>query len=113
MPVRSQGRRGNRADERHRPKQKTAEKVSPTAENGEQWRHAKMFPSGDSSYKLPAGTLFRVVLNVALHQRPRTSQRTFPKTKRRVSHHGVRIRMAATRARKSSLYLSSSSEPAQ
>src|ERR1039457_2582390 len=58
MPLRSQGRRGNRADDCHRPKQKTAEKVSPTAENGEQWRHAKIFPSGDSSYRLPAGTLY-------------------------------------------------------
>src|ERR1019366_2276347 len=82
MPLRSQGRRGNRADERHRPKQKTAEKVSPTAENGEQWRHAKIFPSGDSSYRLPAGTLFRVVLNVALHQRPGTSQKNVPQNKK-------------------------------
>src|SRR5450759_2670834 len=75
MPLRSQGRRGNRADERHRTKQKTAE-------NGEQWRHAKIFPSGDSSYKLPAGPLFRVVLNVTLHQRPGTSQKNVPQNKK-------------------------------
>jgi hypothetical protein len=82
MPLRSQGRRRNRADERHRPKQKTAEKVSPTVENREQWRHAKMFLSGDSSYKLAAGTVFRVVPNVALHQRPGTSQKNVPQNKK-------------------------------
>src|ERR1019366_4769308 len=77
-------------------------------------RRRKMGNSGDMQrYSLPVipptgfplVRCFALFLTLLCISGLELHRRTFPKTKRRVSHHGVRIRMAATRARKSSLYL--------
>src|ERR1019366_2276349 len=77
-------------------------------------RRRKMGNSGDMQrYSLPVipptgfplVRCFALFLTLLCISGLELHRRTFPRTKRRVSHHGVRIRMAATRVRKSSLYL--------